>query len=401
MIKKDNLKFICGTTLGILIGGLTVSGANQTIQAIQNSQLKVSLNGQIQTFKDETTGEIQYPITYNDRTYLPIRNVATLTGLDVDYDAKTNTAILSSTEKSVDSKKLNHYIIEDSNTKVIEQCEHLSYDQLMFAKNEIYARYGYDFSSNKIRSYFDMQEWYKSVSGKKVETSQLNQIEQQNVKILDDEINRRLEWVNNGNQIKDILMTPFHEEVNIDSILKYNGINVQDLGTGSYNYRVNEIKIGNEEYTGFIYFEINKIHENGYRQTSNAEFYIIKDSKIILDFSADGYWGSTSIDDIGDIYLLNDYIINIRCGASDVCDMLICDKNGTYLFIDTGLNISVTISAGKIFEYVYDEYAGYLEGAIGDYNYYKSIYELSIKDGKMTKKRVGIDRSSVTFTAIT
>jgi hypothetical protein len=77
-----------------VIGGLTVVGANQAIQAIQNTEIKVSLNGQIQEFKDELTGETQYPITYNSRTYLPLRNVAQLSGLDVDYDTASNTAIL-------------------------------------------------------------------------------------------------------------------------------------------------------------------------------------------------------------------------------------------------------------------------------------------------------------------
>ena len=93
---NNNLKVILGTVAGIMIGGLTVVGANQAIQAIQNTEIKVSLNGQIQEFKDETTGEVQYPITYHDRTYLPLRNVAQLAGLNVDYNQASNTAILNS-----------------------------------------------------------------------------------------------------------------------------------------------------------------------------------------------------------------------------------------------------------------------------------------------------------------
>ena len=91
---NNNLKVILGTVAGIMIGGLTVVGANQAIQAMQNTEIKVSLNGQIQEFKDETTGEIQYPITYNNRTYLPLRNVAQLSGLDVNYEQSSNTALL-------------------------------------------------------------------------------------------------------------------------------------------------------------------------------------------------------------------------------------------------------------------------------------------------------------------
>ena len=94
---NNNLKVALGTVAGIMIGGLTVVGANQAIQAIQNTEIKVSLNGKIQEFKDETTGEKQYPITYNNRTYLPLRNVAQLAGLNVDYDSKSNTAVLNKT----------------------------------------------------------------------------------------------------------------------------------------------------------------------------------------------------------------------------------------------------------------------------------------------------------------
>ena len=398
---KKNLKVICGTLAGFILGGLTIAGANQAIQAIQNTEIKVSLNGTIQNFKDETTGEKQYPITYHDRTYLPLRNVAQLTGLNVDYDASSNTALLS-TGSGTFSNKLDSYIIKDSDITLIDQVEYLSYDQLLFAKNEIFARYGYDFSSKKIRSYFDMQEWYKPVKGKNIKLEDLNEVEQKNVGILDDELNKRLTWVNNGNLIKDISMPTYAESFDIEYVLKENGIDVQKLSKGAYSYRVNGLKVGSDIYQAYIYFEINDISDYGYRQTSNSEFYLLKDSKIILDFSADGKWGSTSIDDIGDIYILGDYVINIKCGAGDACDMLICDKNGTYLFLDSGLAISVTMRRdGKLFEYKYDEYAGYLEGAIGDYNYYKSIYELYIKEGKMIKNRVGIDYTSVIYTAQT
>ncbi len=91
---NGNYKLISGLLVGLLLGGLTVVGANQAIQAIQNTEIKVSLNGQLQQFKDETTGETQYPITYHNRTYLPLRNVASLAGLEVGYNNDSNTAIL-------------------------------------------------------------------------------------------------------------------------------------------------------------------------------------------------------------------------------------------------------------------------------------------------------------------
>lgn len=64
----------------------------------------------MQEFRDETSNEIQYPITYKDRTYLPLRTVANLVGIGVDYDSKTNTALLTS----------NNAAIYKNNIKVID-----------------------------------------------------------------------------------------------------------------------------------------------------------------------------------------------------------------------------------------------------------------------------------------
>ena len=98
---KSNIKIIGTAIASLMIGGLTVAGANQAIQAIQNTEIKVNLNGQTQVFKDESTGETQYPITYNDRTYLPLRNIAQLCGLEVNYIAETNSAYLSTSPDKI------------------------------------------------------------------------------------------------------------------------------------------------------------------------------------------------------------------------------------------------------------------------------------------------------------
>ena len=87
--------FVLGLATGLTIAGASLVLANSQIQAILNNQIKVTLNGQVQEFKDETTNETQYPITYHDRTYLPLRTVANLVGVGVDYDSNTNTAKLT------------------------------------------------------------------------------------------------------------------------------------------------------------------------------------------------------------------------------------------------------------------------------------------------------------------
>ena len=104
--------FILGLATGVVLTGASLVFANSQIQAILNDQIKVTLNGQVQEFRDETTNEIQYPITYKNRTYLPLRTVANLVSVDVDYDANSNTAILNN--KNITNKI---YSIRESDWK--------------------------------------------------------------------------------------------------------------------------------------------------------------------------------------------------------------------------------------------------------------------------------------------
>ncbi len=118
---NNTFKFVSGIALGIMIGGLSVVGANQAIQAIQNTEIKVTLNGKLQEFRDEKTGEAQYPITYQDRTYLPLRTIANLLGINVDYNEKTKTAILEAVETSKNFKIENRTPNDASFIQVLEK----------------------------------------------------------------------------------------------------------------------------------------------------------------------------------------------------------------------------------------------------------------------------------------
>ena len=112
---KGNLKVIFGIAAGFILGSTTAVIANQTIQAIQNTEVSVCLDGEFQTFRDASTNEIQYPITYHDRTYLPLRNIADLMDIDVDYDAKNNIVILGESPEEVEKGEILEFIDKMSN----------------------------------------------------------------------------------------------------------------------------------------------------------------------------------------------------------------------------------------------------------------------------------------------
>ena len=97
LMKKG---FVIGLLAGFMVAGASLVLANSQIQAILNHQISITLDGKMQVMRDETTNEIQYPITYHDRTYLPLRTIANLLGVKVDYDAESNTAILKTTNEN-------------------------------------------------------------------------------------------------------------------------------------------------------------------------------------------------------------------------------------------------------------------------------------------------------------
>lgn len=61
------------------------------------------------------------------------------------------------------SAQSNDYILPTSNSQYLTRADisHLTKDQLMFARNELYARHGYIFSTPKIKAYFESKSWYK------------------------------------------------------------------------------------------------------------------------------------------------------------------------------------------------------------------------------------------------
>ena len=88
-----------------LVGAFTVisSAANglQEISAYLNSNITVKMDGEPQTFLDANGARV-YPISYKGTTYLPIRAVAGLVGLDVDWDQATQTVLLGEQRDGVD-----------------------------------------------------------------------------------------------------------------------------------------------------------------------------------------------------------------------------------------------------------------------------------------------------------
>lgn len=90
------LTLLCGITIGA-----TASSGIQKIQAELDPTISVKYNGQEQVLKDASGTRI-FPVTYKGTTYLPIRAVAGLAGLGVDWDGATRSVLLGKQPGGVD-----------------------------------------------------------------------------------------------------------------------------------------------------------------------------------------------------------------------------------------------------------------------------------------------------------
>ncbi len=79
----------------MMCGAFAAGAANarQQIQATLTPDVTVTLDGVPQTLKS-ADGTTVFPIIYNGSTYLPIRTVAGLTGLEVNWNQDTRTVVL-------------------------------------------------------------------------------------------------------------------------------------------------------------------------------------------------------------------------------------------------------------------------------------------------------------------
>ena len=93
-IKKSvlTLALALAVVFGIMVGA-NAADTLKTISAYLNYGITVKYNGDVQVLKD-ANGNRVYPISYEGTTYLPVRAVANLLGIEVNWDGATNTVWL-------------------------------------------------------------------------------------------------------------------------------------------------------------------------------------------------------------------------------------------------------------------------------------------------------------------
>lgn len=96
MNKKNVSLKTCLLLCVICVFGTVSVFGNTTMKEIVaylNPSINIVVDGETKVLED-AKGDRVYPISYNGTTYVPIRGVSTLVGVDVDWDGATNSVIL-------------------------------------------------------------------------------------------------------------------------------------------------------------------------------------------------------------------------------------------------------------------------------------------------------------------
>ena len=109
---------LCMTVTAVVsfTAGAAAAGGLQEIKAFLNADITLKLDGEAQVLTD-ASGVRTYPITYNGTTYLPVRSIAGLLGVDVGWDQATQSVLLGKQPSGIDlieNYSIYHRLLENA-----------------------------------------------------------------------------------------------------------------------------------------------------------------------------------------------------------------------------------------------------------------------------------------------
>lgn len=132
-----------------LCAGAMAAGGLQQIQAYLNRDITIKLDGQTQIMYD-AKGNRVYPVSYNGTTYVPIRAVSNMLGIDVDWDGPSNTVLLGKTGTAKDfiedlepyyTSGVHRYTAKDATSRTIAGKKYSTYMVKSSGRTDYCARY--------------------------------------------------------------------------------------------------------------------------------------------------------------------------------------------------------------------------------------------------------------------
>ena len=114
MMKK---RFILIFTILILVLGTVSFADNEQVTAILSKNISIVYNNEMREFYD-VTGMKVYPILHEGTTYLPVRAVSSMFGMNVEWDGENNKIYLSSGNYDPETCKTVDVFISGEDTNV-------------------------------------------------------------------------------------------------------------------------------------------------------------------------------------------------------------------------------------------------------------------------------------------
>ena len=99
--KKISVKAVLILLTVIVIAAFALAALPGQISALLSPNVKITYDGAVQTPRD-VNGNVVYPINYNGGIYLPVRGIANVFGIGVEWDNDTKTVMLSGAQAAVE-----------------------------------------------------------------------------------------------------------------------------------------------------------------------------------------------------------------------------------------------------------------------------------------------------------
>ena len=161
-MKERRRGFISGVLTTVialsLVGTAAATIGSRSVQA-DYSDIKITLNG-TQITPTDANGNVVEPFAVNGTTYLPVRAVANALGVDVQWDGKTGTVVLSGTSgvsrQTVDELTLYYdlYRLADCFEHLNEEIQLLK-DTIVMKSAGVATAAQVETMSNIVTTYFD------------------------------------------------------------------------------------------------------------------------------------------------------------------------------------------------------------------------------------------------------
>ena len=179
---------VCLVLVGVIAKNFNVYAVEQRKREKQNPSMSESYGDEY--YGDEYYGDEYYDGEYYDENYVEDDFSGETEEFIYEESAYPEEELTGDAEDewiSEEPYEESEYIFEDSDVRLISEDElwGMTAEELTYARNEIYARYGRKFKDETIQAYFNAKSWYRGmIEPDDFDHEWLNEIEKENANMI-------------------------------------------------------------------------------------------------------------------------------------------------------------------------------------------------------------------------